>query len=295
MKFPSSIRWIRLQAVSGGVIEGLTEDMPEQAVEEPSGKSSCGETSNTACIKMLRKIKGIIFDFDGTLFDNKLFGFRLVAANPLDAIRIRNERIVRNYFSGRDFLTAENYYRAFFVGLGKICLQTPEKMKSWYFNKYMPRMVRVIKKYYRARPGLDLLLQRMDSPESPIKAAIYSDYPFLKERMEAVNLPYTEKIRLYSPESYGAQKPAVRPFLQIARDMFLSPEEVLVIGDREDTDGLGAFHAGMRFFCLETGNKRYHSLDPNRRKPEGEKLGPTLLMYAGAWDGLCSILKNRIG
>ena len=290
-KDPAGVKWIRLQAVSGGYMEVLADEMPNK----PSGKYTACETSNPTCIKMIRGIKGIIFDFDGTLFDNKLFGFRLVTANLLDTIHIRNERVVRNNFSGRDFLSAENYYRAFFTGLGKICLRPPEKMRSWYFDKYMPRMVRVLKKYYKARPGLNELLKRMDSPDSPIQTAIYSDYPFLKERMEAVDLPYTERIRLYSPESYGAQKPAVRPFLQIAKDMQLTPEEILVIGDREDTDGLGAFNAGMRFFCLETGNKRYHSLDPNRRKLEKEPQGPTLLMYAGAWDGLCKLIKNRVG
>ena len=288
IKKPFGVKLVRLQAVSGGTTEILAEEIPQ-------GKCQPQETSNTNCIKMIRGVKGIIFDFDGTLFDNKLFGFRLVAANLLDAFRIRGERIVRNCFSGKDYLFSENYYNAFFSNLGKIYLRSPDKMRSWYFNKYMPRMVRVLKKHYRARPGLDILLQRLDSPDSPLGAAIYSDYPFLKERMEAIGLPYTDRIHLYSPESFGAQKPAVRPFLQIAKDLHLTPEEILVIGDREDTDGLGAFNAGMRFFCLETGNKRYHSLDPNRRKPEEEPLGPTLLMYAGAWDGLCNLIRARVG
>ena len=72
-------------------------------------------------------------------------------------------------------------------------------------------------------------------------------------------------------------------------------EEVLVIGDREDTDGIGAYKAGMHFFCVETGRKRYYRLDPGRRPPvKEEPHGPSLIMYAGVWDDLIKLLKKYI-
>jgi FMN phosphatase YigB (HAD superfamily) len=240
---------------------------------------------------MLRNIKGVIFDFDGTLFDSAGFGFLLIAACPTDMFRIRKERLIRSRFQGRDYLTPEKYLNTFFAEMSKVCFgRPPEKLKSWYYNHYMPRMVKVLKNHFKPRPGFNELFQLMDSKTSPLKAAVYSDYPFLKERMESLDLNVTERIRLYGPELFGAQKPAVRPFLQIAKDFNLSPEEILVIGDREDTDGLGAFKAGMRFFCLETGRKRYYNLDPNRQRPKGKPQGPSLLMYAGAWNGLFNML-----
>ena len=122
-----------------------------------------------------------------------------------------------------------------------------------------------------------------------LRLAVYSDYPFLKERMEALGISYG-RTPLYGPESFGAQKPAARPFIRIAGDLGLSPEEVLVIGDRTDTDGLGAFNAGMRFFCLKTGHKKYFRLDPYRRQPEDKPQGPSLVMYAGYWDDLINLL-----
>ena len=258
--------------------------------------------------KLLRNIRGFIFDFDGTLFDNALIPFYLIASYPPDILRIWRERLVRKRLTGHDFQSPEKYYRTFFLALGRVCRRSPAKLRHWYFSHYMPRMERVLKKHYKARPGAVELFQRYEalvknkakaSPpafqaERP-RVAIYSDYPFLKERMEVLGIHANPELLLYSPESFGAQKPAARPFQCIARDLGVAPEEVLVIGDREETDGVGAFKAGMRFFCLETGKKRYFRLDPYRhpKMKDGKPHGPSLLMYAGTWEELIKLLLDK--
>ena len=249
--------------------------------------------------KLLRNIRGIIFDFDGTLFDNAMLPFRLISAYPPDIFRLWRERLVRKQFTGCDFSTPKRYYRAFFVALGKACRRSPEKMRNWYFNRYMPRMTRVLKRHYKFRDGVTELFRRFDAQttgtgQTKPRVAIYSDYPFLKERLDALGLVLSPKIVLYGPESFGAQKPAPRPYNSIAADLGIAPEEVLVIGDREETDGLGAFRAGMRFFCLETGHRRYFLLDPYRRPSDIEgPHGPSLLIHAGTWDDLVKLLMEK--
>ena len=256
--------------------------------------------------KLLRNIKGIIFDFDGTLFDHTLIPFYLIASYPPDWLRLWRERLVRKNFIGCDYLVPEEYYRAFFTELGKACSRSPEQMHNWYFNRFIPRMIQVLKKHYKPRPGVLEMLRWFKDHTNDVpafdgsgsahpvpKVAVYSDYPFLKERTEALGIVTGPDILLYGPESFGAQKPATRPFLSIAKDLGVIPEEVLVIGDREETDGLGAFKAGMRFFCLETGRKRYFKLDPYRRRIKEEPHGPSLLMYAGNWDDLIKLLKEK--
>lgn len=253
--------------------------------------------------KLLRNVKGIIFDFDGTLFDNIRFAFYLIAAHPTDILRVWKERLVRKSLAGCDYFSADAYHRVFFSALGKACRRSPDQMRAWYFNNYMQRMTRVLKKHYKLRPGVAELLRNEskdqgDSGENFFfrafpKLGIYSDYPLLKERMEALGLKTGPNITLYGPESFGAQKPAVRPFLQIAGDFGVKPDEVLVIGDREETDGLGAFNAGMHFFCIETGHRRYYRLDPYRRPPDKKPNGPSLLMHAGPWGDLLGILQNH--
>ena len=256
--------------------------------------------------KLLHNIKGIIFDFDGTLFDNKLLPFYLISACPPDWRRIWRERLVRRFFAGRDYASPQNYYRAFFTAMGKACLRPPERMRNWYFGHYMPRMIKILQKHYKPRPGVHELFQYFGASagddsggaassagsSNNIRIAVYSDYPFLRERLEALGVYPGPGILLYGPETFGAQKPAVRPFKHIAGDLGVAPEEVLVIGDRKETDGLGAFNAGMRFFCLETGHKRYFRLDPYRRPPEEKPHGPSLVMYAGVWEDLVKVLMN---
>jgi len=238
--------------------------------------------------KLLQNIRGIIFDFDGTLFDNAKIPQRVIASYPPDLLRIRKERLVRKRFAGCDFSSPSNYYRAFFSTMGDSRWNTPEKMEKWFFNRYMPRMVRTLKKHYKPRPGAEELLRHFR--QDLYKIAIYSDYPLLKERIEAIGLKISPDMPLYGPETFGAQKPAVRPLLRIAGDLGLAPEEILVVGDRNETDGYGAFHAGMRFFCIETGHKRYSRFDPYVSRMKEEPRGPSLVMYAGIWDELIKAL-----
>jgi len=246
------------------------------------------EYSSKHTPRLLHNIKGLIFDFDGTLFDNALIAFYLIAANPFDALQVWRERLVRKRFAGCNYTSAEEYQQAFFAALGKDSLRSPQKMRDWYYNHYMLRMVRVLQKHYQPRPGVQKLLLHYGGKTPRI--AVYSDYPLLKERLEALGVIIGQDVLLYGPESFGAQKPAPGPFLRIAEDLGVRSEEVLVIGDRNDTDGLGAFNAGMRFFSLETGRRRYFRLDPYRRRPEEKPHGPSLVMYSGVWDDLIKAL-----
>ncbi|MCL2276659.1 MAG: HAD family hydrolase [Treponema sp.] len=252
------------------------------------------------------KIKGVILDFDGTLFNSIGIVFHVFADSPFDSFHILKERLVRRRFAGVDFLNADCYFNAFFSELtrkfrfpkGMISQEKIEKQRKWYFENYMNCMIRVLKKHYNPRPGLEQLLSRMDSPLSPARAAIYSDYPLLKERMEALGLPPVKHIKLYGPESYGAQKPAARPFLEIADSLNLKPEEILVIGDREDTDGAGAVNSGMCFYFLETRGKKF-SRNRLKRGLENniktELLNPKsgLNIYSGKWNDFLDKFMSR--
>lgn len=270
--------------------------------KDPSSADSPA-TPELSSSKLLRNIKGIILDFDGTLFDNLRIPFYMIAAHPADLFLMFKERLVRNSFAGCDYFSPDEYFNAFFRAMSRKSFRSPEGIRSWYFNRFMPRMIRVLKKHYMPRPGVLEVFRRLDPPPGSVpsktrfidtpKVAVYSDYPFPKERLEAIGIKPGPSVLLYGPESFGAQKPAARPFLQIARDFGVTPEEVLVIGDREDTDGLGAFKAGMRFFCLETGHKRYFRLDPYRRPVKEKPHGPSLLMYAGTWEDLTKLIKEK--
>jgi hypothetical protein len=54
---------------------------------------------------------------------------------------------------------------------------------------------------------------------------------------------------------------------------------------------MGAFNAGMKFFCLVTGRKRYFRMDPYRNHPSREEQpsGPSFSLYSGTWKDLVEL------
>jgi FMN phosphatase YigB (HAD superfamily) len=201
---------------------------------------------------------------DGTLFDSKHIARRLILNRPLDALLMGTERRVRKSFAGRVFDSAESYYRAFFLEFSKQTCSSALRVRRWYFETYMPLMIRVLKKHYHPRPLAAELFTALGSGKNrwgrKVPFAVYSDYPMTGERLNALDLVPGGK--LYGPEDLGAQNPAAAPFLRIAADLGSPPGDTLVAGDRDDTDGAGARAAGMMFFKVD----------------------------AGSWDRLCSLV-----
>jgi HAD superfamily hydrolase (TIGR01549 family) len=201
----------------------------------------------------VENIRGFIFDLDGTLYDSKNIALRLIAAQPVDMLLLGAERRTRKTFAGRDYGSAEAYYREYFEALSRITHRSAVFLRPWYFEKYMPRMIGVLKKHYPCRPGAAELFRSLTSGANfrreKIPFAVYSDYPQTLERLRAIGLDAAPG-RQYSPEDFGAQKPAPRPFLSIAEALGCAPAQVLVIGDQDDTDGAGARAAGMPFTKL---------------------------------------------
>jgi FMN phosphatase YigB (HAD superfamily) len=228
-----------------------------------SARGSDGE--NTAVPDLPREFRALVFDLDGTLYDSKNIARRLIMARPLDALFMGTERRVRKLFAGRACDSAESYYRAFFQEFSEQARCSPAAARQWYFETYMPLMIRVLHKYYRPRPGAAELFSALDSGKNPrgkkIPFAVYSDYPMTAERLTALGLETALRGNIYGPENLGAQKPAPAPFLRIAGDLGCAPGDTLVAGDRDDTDGAGARAAGMMFFHVDAASwERLRSL-----------------------------------
>jgi FMN phosphatase YigB (HAD superfamily) len=168
------------------------------------------------------------------------------------------ERRVRKHFAGRVYDTVESYYRAFFLEFSKPFRFAAPRIRRWYFETYMPLMIRVLKEHYRPRPGAAELFAALESGENrwgrKIPCAVYSDYPLTGERLKALGLVPGPGTKLYGPDDLGAQKPAAAAYLRIAADLGGDPGHILVAGDRDDTDGAGARAAGMMFFKVEAGS-----------------------------------------
>ncbi|MCQ2228653.1 MAG: HAD family hydrolase [Bacteroidales bacterium] len=210
------------------------------------------------------KYKAILFDFDGTLYEPNHFGRRLVFGNLLYAFRDKRERLVRKSMQGCDYGSSEEFYNVFFKKFG-------EGKREWYFKKYLPLMVEVLGRHFPARPNAQALIDRLQEKGKIV--GVLSDYPMIAERSEAIGLRFNNNY-FWSTEFFGALKPCKRPFIAIAEQLGIKPKEILVIGDRPDTDAKGAEAAGCDYILVET--KKNKDLD-----------GYNIMPWSDITNGLC--------
>jgi phosphoglycolate phosphatase-like HAD superfamily hydrolase len=187
------------------------------------------------------------------LYDKRGFVFRLISADPLQALRMLAEHQTRNEMKGLDFYTADAFYEEFFTRFSLRICKPAQVLRNWFFTRYMPLMCDVLKKHFSARCSAIPLFNKLKCTGIPF--AIYSDYPFTVQRMTAIGLSPElcgiENSLVFGQDNFGALKPSARPFLCIAHALGTQPENVLVAGDRDSTDGEGARRAGMRFLLIE--------------------------------------------
>jgi FMN phosphatase YigB (HAD superfamily) len=205
----------------------------------------------------IAEIDAVIFDFDGTIYDKKNYGFHVVIHNIKHPFVVLTERLVRKKLKGGDFGTRDNYYKNFFAQMHKKNKFYSEKFyEKWYFTKYQPSFRTILQKYYKADPNVEKIFNKLI--DRNIKIAVNSDYPNVGERMQAIGLDNqvnNNLIHCFSSEDYGALKPATRSFLDVVRKLDCKPENCLVIGDRADTEGTAAINCGMKFIHISFKNQ----------------------------------------
>lgn len=186
------------------------------------------------------KYKAVLFDFDCTLYAPCHLGVRIVFNDIPHMFVSKRERNVKKALVGKDFGNAEAFYKEFFRLLG-------EKNREWYFNSHLPLMVRLLKKI-GSRPKAQAMIEHLQ--QKGLKVGVFSDYPMVKERCEAIGVNVDEK-HMWCSEDFGCLKPAPRPFTEIAKQVDLDPSEILFVGDRADTDYEGATKAGMSCILVD--------------------------------------------
>ncbi len=201
----------------------------------------------------VKKFKAVIFDFDGTLYDNSGIGKALVFSAPFDMFKIRAERIARKRLWGCDENSQEKFDEIFFERASKFARVSSQKYKKWYEERYQKIFLDVLKKKrFHARQNVEKVFAALF--ENGAKIAIFSDYKNVRERMLAIGI--SEKSMelcagFFSAPEFGCLKPSPRGFLQVAANLGVAPKQCLVVGDRADTDGQGALHAGMSFVQIK--------------------------------------------
>ena len=190
----------------------------------------------------------VIFDLDGTLYDKKHLPVRLAGAQFFHLGLLQAERKVRKTLSGMHFRSEEAFYNEFFTRVAVESGRGAEKVREWYFRNYLPSMAKVLGKHYRLRPWVQGLFLELRA--RGIATVVYSDYGAVEEKLQALGFCLSWVDKVCCAPSFGGLKPDPSGFLQIAGQLDIAPSRVLVVGDRDDTDGEGARGSGMGFLLV---------------------------------------------
>ena len=99
------------------------------------------------------------------------------------------------------------------------------------------------------RPGLNSVLYQLD--QKGFKLGVFSDYPAQHKLLALKIYKYFSTIMSTNDPEVKGFKPKTNGFAVAARRMGLKPSEVLYVGDRAEVDGIGASAVGMPVVILK--------------------------------------------
>lgn len=207
----------------------------------------------------IEKYKAVIFDLDGTLYNNKGLPMKLVLGDIRNMWVLGAERKARKMIKGQDFGDAAGVYDALFQKMTEVKKSlTIEKARQWYQERYMPLQVAILGMYFDIRPLAIELLEAMKARN--LKVILYSDYGHETEKIEALGIPQNLFDGIVSAAKMGGLKPASTSMERLMKQFDLSADSTLYIGDREDTDGESARAVGMDFFNVKRDKEAWDEL-----------------------------------
>ena len=207
----------------------------------------------------IEKYQSVIFDLDGTLYDNKGLPLKLVMADIPNMWVLGAERLARKHIKGQDYGDAAGVYDALFAEMARVKRSlTVEKARRWYQDKYMPLQVSLLHLYFLLRPLAKELLAAMRA--RGLKIILYSDYGHEVEKVEALGLSADMFDGIVSAAKMVGLKPCQQSMQRLMAQFGLDAATTLYVGDREDTDGESARPVGMDFYNVKSNSDAWDNL-----------------------------------
>jgi len=187
----------------------------------------------------------VIFDLDCTLYRRGHLVAFLVLDNLFSLRLLSAERHARETLRGRDFVTSEVFYNEFFRVMASHCHKSAGCCRKWYFEKYLPGMVKILKRRFCLAPWVKGTMEELNA--RGVKIAVLSDYTFMLEKLLAIGFdPSWATAGLFAAPELGGLKPCREVFLRLLGTVGVEPSpSVYMVGDRQDTDIQGAENAGI--------------------------------------------------
>lgn len=188
-------------------------------------------------------IKLILFDFFGTLaflsqkpsFQDLLYFFKKADFSLKEATQIANSFLSSNFWD-RNFRNWADFVRAVLSHWDKELKEEVIQEAASFLEK------NVIFKYYE---------DVKDIKNLPVKKAIFTTAP----RFLLKGLPLIGFEKIFTPENTKFLKPDLRAFLVVLKDLGVSPDETLMVGDDLERDILPAGELGIKTVLIDRENK----------------------------------------
>ena len=200
-----------------------------------------------------QRVRGIIFDLDGTLYTANFLGLTIAMGFVLEPVRLRRIFTVRTAERGKVYRDEAELKAAFAAALAKETGLSRADALDWYESRFMVRFTHAIRARGRRREGLVELLSTLR--RHGVKLAVVSDFGWVGERLEAIGLSAAQFDDIAAAEAFGVMKPTAKPFVHLAEAWGIPVEEILLVGDRADHDEQSAALAGAQFIGI-AGSKR---------------------------------------
>ncbi len=192
-------------------------------------------------------IEAVIFDLDGTLYIPKWLKLKSVLHCFPHIWTLKTIQDVRKKMRGIDYGSKEELHRNLFQKVSSQNGKTTRKVSEIYIDRFCKGQITLLKGY-KPRAGLSTILEKLKS--SNVKLVLLSDYPYVKERIESLGIDSNLFQLITDSESYGALKPSARVILDIADKLNIPSEKILIVGDRDDTDGEASRQAKTHFIHI---------------------------------------------